>query len=109
MRFTKVNAVSFHHKAAHVTTITTRAQTVPQLFPLVDHQSRFVVFMEYAKPDELLPALHESDAAAANERYQLVRPLHPLNLCLVESAFKKLSVSVVSQKAVKTLGEKSLA
>jgi len=49
--------------------------------------------MEYAKPDKLLAALRENDAAAANERHQLVRPLHPLDLCLVDQhpVSKKLS------------------
>jgi hypothetical protein len=28
--------------------------------------------------------LRESNAAAANECHQLVRPLHPLDLCLVD-------------------------
>jgi hypothetical protein len=40
--------------------------------------------MEYAKPDKLPPAPCESDAAAANERHQLIRSLHPLDLCLVD-------------------------
>ena len=42
-----------------------------------------VTLMGY-EPDELLAALRESDAAAANERDQLVPPLYPLDLCLVD-------------------------
>jgi hypothetical protein len=69
VRFTKVNAVSFHHKAIYVTAFVTGAQTVPQLFLWVDYQTRFVVIMEGTQTHQLLTAPRECDAAAANERH----------------------------------------
>jgi hypothetical protein len=69
MRFAKVHAVSLHHKAVHVATLATCAQTVPELLSWIDDEARFVVVMEGTETDELLAALRESDAAAANERH----------------------------------------
>jgi hypothetical protein len=84
MRFAKVHPVCSHHKAVHVATLMTGAQTVPQLFLGIDHQTRFVVIMEGTETYKLLPALRENNAAAANERHQFIGPLHPLDLCLVD-------------------------
>ena len=84
VRFTKVHAVHFHHKAVHVTAFVTRTQTVPELFLCIDHQTRFVVIMEGTETHKLLPARRERDAAAANEPHQLIRPLHPLDLSFVD-------------------------
>jgi hypothetical protein len=98
VRFTEVHPVSLHHKAVHVATLVARAQTVPQLFLCIDHQTRLVVIMEYAKPDKLLPAPRESHAAAANEPHQLIRPLHPLDLSFVDQH----PVPVGFKKAVKS-------
>jgi hypothetical protein len=67
MRFTEVHTVSLHHKAVHVAAFTTRAQTVPQLFSRLDHQTRLVVIMEGTESHKLLSARRETDAAAANE------------------------------------------
>jgi hypothetical protein len=43
--------------------------------------------MEGTKPDKLLAALCERDTAAANEPHQLIRSLHPLDLCLVDQHY----------------------
>jgi hypothetical protein len=84
VRFTEVHPVSLHHKAVHVAAFVTCTQTVPQLLLCIDHQTRFVVIMEGTQTYKLLAALRESDAAATNERHQLIRPFHPLDLSFVD-------------------------
>jgi hypothetical protein len=51
--------------------------------------------MEGTETYKLLAALRESDATAANERHQLIRPLHPLDLSFVDQH----QLSVVFRKS----------
>jgi hypothetical protein len=93
VRFTKVHAVSLHHKAIHVPAFVTHTQAIPQLFLCIDYQTRFVVIMKGTETHKLLAALRESDAAATNEPHQLMCALHPLDLSFVDQhpVSKKLS------------------
>lgn len=105
VRFTEVPAIRFHHKPVHVAAFVTCAQTVPQLFLGIDHQARFVVIMEGTETYELLAALRECDAPAANERHQLIRLLHPPDLTFVDQhPFQKSCQEAFAKKALAKTG-----